>query len=860
MRDLDREVVGADHGFAPPWKPRRPLMAADLETANVTAREAEVLELLADRLSNREIAEQLYVSVRTVETHVSSLLTKLGARDRRELATRGQAARRVAGATPSHLPVQLTSFVGREDEQSELERLLDQERMITVVGPAGAGKTRLTVEAARRRADRHRDGARFVDLAPLRPEQIADEALAALGGAQTPNVEPLDALVRFAAPMDALLVVDNCEHVLTEAATVIRALLEAAPRLRVVATSREPLGVPGEVVDRLGPLSLDPQPAVPDAVQLFVDRARGARADFALTEENAADILEVCRRLDGLPLALELAASHVATFQPRQLLEQLDERFRLLRAPRGGGATHQATLEAAIDWSYARLDDAERELFLRLTVLPASFSLDTAQSVCAAAAESGGDDALPVDVLGVLPRLVDQSLVVPDTAGRENRYRMLESIREFGRARLDRELLQVLERRLVAHVVTMSEAAEPRLRTREQDDVRVRLRRDHENIRRALDLAIVQGDPEAGLRILAATSLYWMDTDRRRELIEWFDRYASSDRFPLAHPVPDSVLIRAGLCRAEVLQPADLHEARRLATDAFELATRNGDEDEIAHALVMLGLTRGRHPEGRDADHAAMLEVAEHFRRAGDPWHAAHALSAACFVPDIDTILSHLAAARALYEQAEDRFRLVATEVTIALVLVLHHRDPERARRHADAALEGAIDIGSAHEAAHARLALAQLDLRAGMDTLPVIEDLLVTFRRFADHRCAARLLAQLGAAAVQTEGATGAALQMLREALRLSSAVVDPVSAADAFDALAVVATPADALTAVQLHASAAAQRAWEQIPKNESNLDWSDHVERLRAELGERFDTAWATGSALGIERAIEVALGVS
>src|SRR5581483_4617905 len=121
MRDLDREVVGADHGFAPPWKPRRPLMAADLETANVTAREAEVLELLADRLSNREIAEQLYVSVRTVETHVSSLLTKLGARDRRELATRGQAARRVAGATPSHLPVQLTSFVGREDEQSELE-------------------------------------------------------------------------------------------------------------------------------------------------------------------------------------------------------------------------------------------------------------------------------------------------------------------------------------------------------------------------------------------------------------------------------------------------------------------------------------------------------------------------------------------------------------------------------------------------------------------------------------------------------------------------------------------------------------------------------------------------------------------
>jgi predicted ATPase/DNA-binding CsgD family transcriptional regulator len=827
----------------------------------VTAREGEVLTLLADRLTNREIADRLFVSVRTVETHVSSLLAKLGAANRRELAAAGRALVQTPDAQRRVLPVSLTSFVGRARELAQLEHLLDTSRLVTVVGPAGAGKTRLALEAARPRAERHRDGVCMAELAPLAAHQVADEVLAALGGAQTANTAPLDALVRFAAPMDVFLVVDNCEHVIEEAANVVRALLEGAPGARVLATSRAPLAIPGEVVDRLGPLPLgepatDPMSAAlgSDAVHLFVDRVRSARADFELTPENAADVIEVCRRLDGLPLALELAASWSATFQPSQLVEQLDERLPLLRTGRRPGPAHQETLEAAINWSYVLLTDAERELFSRLSVFPASFSLDAARGICAG---EGMDEA---EVVELLAGLVDQSLVVPDMAGRANRYRMLESIREFGSLRLDGELQHTLERRLVEHMVALADELEPGLRGHDQDRARTRLQHDHDSLRRALELSLAQGDPEAGLRMLAATSQYWQDTDRRRELIEWFERFAAADRSAARREVPRSVLLRAALARAAVLYAADLHAARRVATEALALARAGDDEVEVAHALILYGMTRGRDPVHREEDHELLLDVAAQFRRAGEPWHAAQALWAACFVPDPETILGHLADARALYSEAGDRFRLVAADVTIALVMVLHRGDPDRARVHAMSALELARQIGSAHEETHARLALAELDLQQGGDTRAVLEECLETFRRFADHRCAGRLLALLGSWSLRHDGVSSSALERIREALSCASLTSDPVAAGEAFDALAIVAARTDPLAAVRLHASAAAQRSWEQIPANPSGLDWSIQIAELRDALGPSFERAWAEGLELDLEQAISAAWRVA
>ena len=341
------------------------------------------------------------------------------------------------------LPIPLTSFVGRERELVDVVALLSGCRLLTLTGPGGAGKTRLALQAASGVLDRFPDGVRLVELAPVRdPDLVADEVAAALGllpGALSRPDEPLEqTLCDQLRHRRLLLVLDNCEHVVEAAALLVHFLLTRCPDVTVLATSREVLAVPGEVVWKVPPLSLPHDEGVgmaglagSDAVALFCERAQAARPGFGLTEGNAAPVARICRRLDGIPLALELAAGRIGVLGAQQVAERLDDRFPLLT---GGGRTvprHQ-TLRAAVDWSHALLPVPEQAVLRRLSVFRGSFSLDAAEAAVGAVPSeptSGAD----VDVLALLTRLVDKSMVSIVSDEPDIRYGLLETLREYRR-------------------------------------------------------------------------------------------------------------------------------------------------------------------------------------------------------------------------------------------------------------------------------------------------------------------------------------------------------------------------------------------------------------------------------------------
>ncbi|HYQ36159.1 MAG TPA: LuxR family transcriptional regulator, partial [Mycobacterium sp.] len=325
-----------------------------------------------------------------------------------------------------NLPVQLTSFVGRGAQMTALEKLLVDNRLVTLTGAGGAGKTRLGVEIAARIGAEFGDGVWYVDLAPITHPGVVPVAVArALGLPDQPGRSTMDTLLRFVRDRQMLVVLDNCEHLLDASAELVVALLGAAPGLTLLATSREPIGVAGEVSWRVPSLSL-----ADEAVELFVDRARRARPDFAVDNDNAAAVGEICRRLDGMPLAIELAAARVRALSLAEILDGLHDRFRLLTGGARTAVRRQQTLHASVDWSHALLTEPERVLFRRLAVFLGGFDLDAAQAV------AGRRDVERYQVLDLLTLLVDKSLVVAENTGGRTRYRLLETVRQYALEKL----------------------------------------------------------------------------------------------------------------------------------------------------------------------------------------------------------------------------------------------------------------------------------------------------------------------------------------------------------------------------------------------------------------------------------------
>jgi predicted ATPase/DNA-binding CsgD family transcriptional regulator len=396
----------------------------------VSAREAEVLAALGEHLTNAEIAARLFISVRTVESHVSSLLRKLQVSDRRALAAAAANPRPAPSAVALPLPSPLTSFVGREAERAELAAAIAAHRLVTAVGPGGVGKTRLALSVVTEVAGRYADGAWYTDLVPVTdPAMVGPAIAAALGLGERQGRSSEDTVLGWLAPRETLLVLDNCEHLLDGLPVLLERLMAGSPRLSVLVTSRARLLVPFEWVFPLPGLSIEAADGGPgDAVQLFFTRA--AAAGSPLGPGDTARVAGICRGLDGMALAIELTAARVPSLGLDGIETGLADRMNLLTGGRRADDRHRS-LQSALDWSYALLDEADRAVLRRISVFAAPFTAAAAQAICAGWPPAAGG-AVPA----ALARLADQSLLVARADASGTRYRALETIRQYGAGQL----------------------------------------------------------------------------------------------------------------------------------------------------------------------------------------------------------------------------------------------------------------------------------------------------------------------------------------------------------------------------------------------------------------------------------------
>jgi predicted ATPase/DNA-binding SARP family transcriptional activator len=522
-------------------------LIADLEHLAVTHPLRErVHELLIRSLyADGRQAEALTAYERIRTTLAEELGADPGAR-LRELhvsVLRGDSIDPVASTTPvpaptpprSNLRAPLTSFVGRREDVAELSRLLSNgTRLVTMVGPGGAGKTRLATETSRSLVDQSGDGIWFVELAPLGDAaDVAPAVLSTLGASEYVDVSPAhfapkhiptsraatQRLVEVIGDRRILLVFDNCEHLVQEVAGLVDSLLASCPRLRVLTTSREPLSIPGEHLHPVGPLGLPPEDSATDeypSMQLFVDRARAVRPDFQLTEANRAAVAEICRRLDGMPLAIELAAARLRALTPPQIVDRLADRFRLLTSGSRTALPRHQTLRAVVEWSWDLLDSDEQAVARRLSLFSGGATLDAAEVICS-------DESIPSEsVLGVLASLVDKSLVEAAADERSVRYRMLETVRAYAGEQL--QASGEYERFRHAHTAYFSRMlrkARPKLRTGEQIEWIHRLDADNENLIDALRTAIDIGSARIAVQMVAVLGEYWTMSGRPAEAVSW---------------------------------------------------------------------------------------------------------------------------------------------------------------------------------------------------------------------------------------------------------------------------------------------------------------------------------------------------
>ncbi len=433
----------------------------------------------------------------------------------------------IPGEERHNLPRRLTSFVGRDQELEELATVLREVPLLTLVGAGGVGKTRLALELASGELNRYADGVWLVELAPLTDPLLVPAAMAsALGLVEQPGRPLEQTLTAFLKPQQLLLVLDNCEHVLALGALLVHQLLRDCPQLRVLATSRERLALPGETIWRVAPLG-QPAPttcssteiAQSAAAQLFVGRARGVDHGFAVTDANCGAIARVCRSVDGVPLALELAAARLRALSVYELADRLEGDLELLA---NGGRTaqqHHRTLRATIEWSHRLLDAPERALFHRLAVFAGGWTLESAEEV------ASGKGLARAEVVDVLTRLVDKSMVVVETRAARARYRFLEPIRQFALEQLDLSTQTSAWRdRHALELVAQLRRREPHLGGPDEIAALDALELELDNIRAALHWSIERGDGPAALQLCNSTWRFWERRGHQREGCMWFDR------------------------------------------------------------------------------------------------------------------------------------------------------------------------------------------------------------------------------------------------------------------------------------------------------------------------------------------------
>jgi predicted ATPase/DNA-binding SARP family transcriptional activator len=529
----------------------------------------------------------------------------------------------VAARGGSRVPLSLSVFVGRQRELAELKRLLESHRLVTLTGAAGSGKTRLAAEAVRGSGG---IDAVWVELGALgEGGLVAGQVAAVLGARHVAGTDVVDTLVTAIGGNELLLVLDNCEHVIDACAELSSRLLQECASLRILATSRQPLGIAGERSRAVPPLSLPARGAVriedaaeAEAVQLFAQRAADVVPGFTLTAANLDAVVRICRRVDGLPLAIELAAARVKLLPPEQLVRRLDDVFSILTTGARTTLPRHRTLRALLDWSYDLLEPQEQRLLRRLSVFAGGFTLDAAESVPAM------DDIAASDVLDLLASLVDRSLVVMRERAGDARYALLETVQQYAHARAlaeddDAARLRLGERHARYYVALAADAAE-QLHGAEQLPALGRLDAEHDNLRAALGWSVAQRAAAPALELCIALHDYWALRGFLTEGRRWLE-----DALALDGPPGQLARVMTAVGRfARLLGEHDV--ARSLHARAVELARRAGDAGALAEALTNLGAELALH---RDVDAArGVLDEAVSLRRElGSAWALSQALS-----------------------------------------------------------------------------------------------------------------------------------------------------------------------------------------------------------------------------------------
>ena len=490
--------------------------------------------------------------------------------------------------SPNNLPLQVNRFIGREREMTAVRELLVTSRLLTLTGAGGSGKTRLALQVATDLLKEFSHGVWWVELAALSDPLLVPQAVAAVVGTpERAGRTVTEALADALRPRHLLLVLDNCEHLLGACVELIETLLHTCPQVHVLVTSREALTITGETTWLVLPLRVPDTYELPpidglltyEAVHLFVERARSVLPSFTLTPENAAAVVQVCRRLDGMPLAIELAAARIRALSVEQIVARLDDAYRLLIGGSRSALPRQQTLRAAMDWSYDLLSPQEQVCFRRLSVFAGSFSLEAAEAICA------GEPGEPYELLDILSSLIDKSLVLVERRSGEARYQLLETIRQYGQDKLQ-ELAEAeqVRRKHRDWYARLAEQAEAEALTAQQEMVFDRLAAEHENLRAALGWSLDQQEAETAAQIGAAISRYWLLRGHMSEGRSFLERALSG--FSEQNTVRAKALNVAAILAS--LQD-DQATARTLAEESLALSRQLAEQKQTGYALYILG-------------------------------------------------------------------------------------------------------------------------------------------------------------------------------------------------------------------------------------------------------------------------------
>jgi predicted ATPase/DNA-binding NarL/FixJ family response regulator len=688
----------------------------------------------------------------------------------------------------SHLPVPLTPLVGRERLLAELRARLRRAdcRLLTLTGPPGVGKTRLALALATELDGEFPDGAWLASLASLRDHALVAASVAqALGLREEEGFGALEPrLLDYVRPREMLLVLDNFEH-LAEAAGFVAQLLHTAPHLRVLVTSRVALRLSGELEFRIAPLELPPLGtkvpgstlAANPAVALFVARAQAGHPDLALDGENADVIAHICHRLDGIPLAIELAAARTKLFSPQALLSRLDQRLAVLTRGARDLPLRQQSLQAALDWSYELLAPEEQRLLRRAAVFAHSFSLESAEAVCDA------DRTIGV-VADALERLVDHSLLQTVTGTDGNiRFAMLDTINEYALARLHAEegptgMPQSLRRQHALHFVELAEVAEARLRGATQAAWVRRLEAEHDNMRAALGWCIDLNEAELGWRLAGALWEFWLMRGHLSEARRWLEAV-------LAIPGPAAPARAKALCGAGIMArfQGDFPMARERLAASVSLCRETGNAWGLADGLTYLGTTE-RYLANPSAARAHLDESLELWRGLDDPWGLALALSARAGLANDEQDYD---GAHALRAESLQRYQAVGDREGTARALIglgeiaRCRGDDERAREHYEQALELFRELGSRLHVAVALQNLGHVLSRRGehAEALSYFLESVMLFRALGHKVGVAACLAGLAGMELD-QGRPRVAVCLLGSAERIMEALGTMLAAAD--------------------------------------------------------------------------------